>query len=85
MNEIGPVRSVVVKVERTEAGTQVVVLPPGFVLPEGEMTIRREGDALIVEPRKTLLEALDQMQPLSAAEWPDLGDDDLGPLRDVAP
>lgn len=83
MNEIKVNRSVIVKVERTETGAQVIVLPPGFTLSEGEMTIRQDGDALIVEPKMTLLEALDQMEPLSAEEWPDISDDDLGPLRDI--
>ncbi|MHA6691859.1 antitoxin [Devosia sp. A449] len=83
MNEIKPVMSAIARLERTDDGAQIVVLPPGFELPLGEVNIRRDGDRLIVEPRKSLLEALDEMEPLTIEEWPDITDDDLPPLRDV--
>lgn len=83
MNEIKPIKSAIARLERTADGTQIVVLPEGFELPSGEVTIRREGTTLIVEPKKSLLDALDQMEPLTEDEWPDITDDDLLPLRDV--
>jgi antitoxin VapB len=64
---------------------QAVRIPVEFELPGDEATIRKEGDALIIEPkrRKTLLEALDEMEPLGAGEeFPDIDDDHL-PLREI--
>lgn len=52
-------------------------------MPDGQMTIRREGTRLVLEPKRSLLAALDAMEPLSEEEWPDITDDDLGPLRDI--
>jgi antitoxin VapB len=67
---------------------QAVSIPSDFELPGSEVTIRRQGDALIIEPKPakrkpTLLEVLDQMVPLGPEdEFPDIDDDHL-PLREV--
>jgi len=70
-----------------EGRHQMVELPEGFELPGTQATIRRDGDRLVLEPRpgkKRSLEALlNSWEPLSEEEWPDITDDDLGPLRDV--
>jgi antitoxin VapB len=62
---------------------QAIRIPVEFELPGDEATIRKEGDALIIEPkrRKTLLEALDEMEPVP--DFPDVDDNDLLPLRDI--
>ena len=83
MNEINIAKSAIARVDRAEDGKQIVILPKGFELPEGEVTIREQDGALIIERRKTLIEALDQMEPLTEEEWPDITDDDLLPLRDI--
>ena len=67
---------------------QAVSIPLEFELPGDEVTIRRQGDALVIEPKPakrkpTLLEVLDQMVPLTKEEWPDIDDSDLPPLDDV--
>lgn len=65
---------------------QAIRIPVEFELPGTEAFIRKEGGRLIVEPkapRRTLLEVLDTMEPLSQDEWPDVTDDDLLPLDDV--
>jgi antitoxin VapB len=67
---------------------QAVSIPSDFELPGSEVTIRRQGDALIIEPKPakrkpTLLEVLDQMVPLTKEEWPDIDDSDLPPLDDI--
>ena len=67
---------------------QAVSIPSDFELPGSEVTIRRQGDALVIEPKPakrkpTLLEVLDQMVPLTKEEWPDIDDSDLPPLNDI--
>jgi len=66
---------------------QAVRIPVEFELPGTEVTIRQDGDSLVIEPKKkqlTLIEALDQMEPLTAEEWPDIDGSDLPPLKDIA-
>jgi antitoxin VapB len=65
---------------------QAVRIPVEFEMPGTEVTIRKDGDKLILEPkarRKTLIEALDEMETLTEEEWPDITDADLLPPRDV--
>jgi antitoxin VapB len=65
---------------------QAVRIPVEFELPGTEVTIRREGNALVLEPKvkkMTLIEALDQMETLTEEEWPDIDDSDLLPLDDI--
>jgi len=70
-----------------EGRHQMVELPEGFELPGTQATIRKDGDRLILEPKpgkkRSLKELFDSWEPLSEEEWPDITDDDLGPLRDV--
>lgn len=63
---------------------QAVRIPVGFELPGDEAVMRKEGDRLIIEPKApkmTLLEFLDQMEPIP--DFPDVDDSDLPPLRDI--
>jgi antitoxin VapB len=64
---------------------QAVRIPVEFELPGDEALMRKEGDKLIIEPKrkKTLAEVLDEMEPLSKEEWPDVDDSDLLPLDDI--
>lgn len=65
---------------------QAVRIPVEFELPGNEALMRKEGDMLIIEAKpgkkKTLVEYLDSMEPLS--DFPDIDDSDLPPLRDIA-
>lgn len=63
---------------------QAVRIPVGLELPGNEATIRKEGNALIIEPltrKKTLTEVLDSLEAFP--DFPDIDDSDLPPLRDV--
>jgi antitoxin VapB len=64
---------------------QAVRIPVEFELPGEEALMRKEGDKLIIEPKrkKTLGEVLDEMEPLTLEEWPDIDDSDLLPLDDI--
>ena len=66
---------------------QAVRIPVEFELPGDEALIRKEGDRLIIEPKKpkqTLLEVLRNMEPLGPEDaFPDIDDSDLPPLRDI--
>jgi len=65
---------------------QAIRIPVEFELPGDEALIRKEGDRLIIEPKtwkKTLIDVLDSLEPLTEEEWPDITDDDLLPLDDV--
>jgi antitoxin VapB len=64
---------------------QAIRIPVEFEMPGTEVLVSKEGDRLIVEPKpkKTLAEVLDEMEPLSRDEWPDIDDSDLLPLEDV--
>lgn len=65
---------------------QAVRIPVEFELPGDEAEMHKEGDKLIIEPKrrkKTLLEVLDEMEPLGPEDqFPDIDDDHL-PLREV--
>jgi antitoxin VapB len=63
---------------------QAVRIPVEFELPGDEVTIRQEGERLIIEPKakkKTLLEVLDSLEPFP--DFPDVDDSDLPPPRDI--
>lgn len=64
---------------------QAVRIPVDFELPGDEAVMRKEGEKLVIEPmrKKTLLEVLDEMEPLTEEEFPDIDDSDLPPLDDV--
>lgn len=63
---------------------QAVRIPAEYELPGKEALIRKEGDRLILEPKKpkkTLVEFLNEMEPVP--DFPDIDDSDLAPLRDI--
>jgi antitoxin VapB len=63
---------------------QAVRIPVEFEMPGTEVTIRKEGSALVLEPKvkkMTLIEALDQMETIDV-EFPDV-DEGLLPLKDI--
>ncbi len=63
---------------------QAIRIPVEFELPGDEATIRKEGDRLIIEPKKrkpTMAEFLDSLEAFP--EFPDVDDSDLPPLRDI--
>lgn len=67
-------------------GIQIVEIPADLAFDSMDLTIRRDGDRVILEPRKpmlSLLDALRQMQPLPEDEWLQVSDSDLRPLRDI--
>lgn len=65
---------------------QAVRIPVEFELPGDEATIRKEGEVLIIEPKKPLnnvLEYLRSLEPLGPEDqFPDIDLDHL-PLREV--
>ena len=83
VNEIKIVKSAVARLERAEDGSQIIILPEGFELPETEITARKEGDTLILEPKlkPSLREFLDSVEPVDI-DWPDV-DEGLLPLDDI--
>lgn len=62
---------------------QAVRIPVEFELPGDEAVMRKEGDKLIIEPKrkKTLLEVLDAMEPLEEDFPP--RDEGLLPMREI--
>ena len=88
MNEIKIIRADNIKLRHDDDGAQVFVVPAGFELPEGKVTIRKEGDRLVIEPSaskgkapQTWAELFDQMETIDV-EWPDV-DEGLLPLDDI--
>lgn len=66
--------------------TQTVEIPADLAFDSTDLTIRRDGDRVILEQRKlklSLIEALRQMEPLQEDEWLRIDNSDLGPLRDI--
>lgn len=66
--------------------SQTVEIPADLAFDSTDLTIRRDGDRVILEQRKpklSLLEALNGMEPLQEDEWLRVDDSDLGPLRDI--
>jgi len=66
---------------------QAIRIPAEFELPGKESLIRKEGNALIIEPKpadeKTFLDFIKECGPLTEEEWPDIDDSDLPPLDDI--
>ncbi|HTN60372.1 MAG TPA: AbrB/MazE/SpoVT family DNA-binding domain-containing protein [Devosia sp.] len=63
---------------------QAVRIPVEFEMPGTEVTIRKEGDKLVLEPKaapKTFAELFSQMETIDI-EFPDV-DEGLLPLRDI--
>ena len=87
MNEIKSAKSLVTTASLTLSGEhQILEIPEGFELPGTEITITKDGDRLVLEAKRekrSLKDILDSWEPLTEEEWPDITDDDLGPLRDV--
>jgi antitoxin VapB len=68
---------------------QAVRIPAEFELEAAEVTIRKEGGRLVIEPKaeasKSLsnwAELLDGWEPLTAEEWPDI-ERDREPPHDI--
>lgn len=88
MNEIKIIKADNIELRHDDDGAQIFVVPAGFELPEGEVTIRKEGDRLVIEPSaskakapQTWAELFDQMETIDV-EWPDV-DEGLLPLDDI--
>ena len=65
-----------------EGDRQIVEVPEEIALPEAEYLIRRDGDLLIIEPKRSRLrEFLDSIEPVDV-DWPDV-DEGLLPLDDI--
>lgn len=62
---------------------QAVRIPAEFELEAAEVTIRKEGERLVIEPkaRPSLREFLDSIEPVDV-DWPDV-DQGLTLLKDV--
>lgn len=61
---------------------QAIRIPVELELPGTEATIRKEGDKLVIEPKKmkkSLADFLEEMEPVP--DFPDIDDSDLLPLR----
>ena len=67
---------------------QAIRIPVEFELPGDEVTIRKVGDELVLSPvvprARSFAEVRSRMQTFSADEFPDISDDDLLPLDDIA-
>lgn len=65
-----------------EGERQVVEVPKELALPEAEYLIRRDGDVLIIEPKRSKLrEFLDTIEPVDV-DWPNV-DEGLLPADDI--
>ncbi|HTM77805.1 MAG TPA: AbrB/MazE/SpoVT family DNA-binding domain-containing protein [Devosia sp.] len=63
---------------------QAVRIPVEFEMPGTEVTIRKEGDKLVLEPKTrkmTISEFLDSIEPVDV-DFPDADEGQL-PLRDI--
>lgn len=68
--------------------SQAVRIPVEFEMPGKEVTIRKEGEALVIEPKampavapKSWAEFFDNLEPVDV-DFPDV-DEGLLPLRDI--
>lgn len=59
---------------------QAVRIPVEFEFPGTEVTIRKEGDALVIEPKVAPKSFLDIVAKYGPADFPDIDDSDLLPL-----
>lgn len=65
-----------------EGDRQIVEIPAELQVPNAEVTIRKDGDKIVLEPKKpSLREFLDSIEPVDV-DWPDV-DEGLLPLDDV--
>ena len=78
-----------IKVDKTRSRTaslfrngrnQAVRIPVEFELPGTEVTIRKEGDVLIIEPKAAPKSFLDVIAKYGPVDFPDIDDSDLLPL-----
>jgi antitoxin VapB len=81
-----PVEAPVNEIKKSElfksGNGQAVRVPEGFELPGTEVIVTKDGDRLIIEPKKqSLREFLDALEPLDI-EWPDV-DEGLLPPDDI--
>ena len=67
---------------------QAIRIPVEFELPGDEVTIRKVGDELVLSPvvleTRSFAEVRTKMHTFSIDEFPDVTDDDLLPLDDIA-
>lgn len=69
-----------------QGDVQTVEIPADLAFDSTDLTIRRDGDRVILEqrkPKRSFLDALNRMEPLPESEWLRIDDSDLGPLRDI--
>ena len=88
MNEIKTLKADDIELRHDESGAQIIALPVGFELPEGTVSIRKEGSRLVIESTeasmtqaKSWIEFFDKLEPVDV-DWPDV-DEGLLPLDDI--
>ena len=59
---------------------QAVRIPVEFEMPGTEVTIRKDGDKLVIEPKATPRSFLDIVAKYGPVDFPDIDDSDLLPL-----
>lgn len=59
---------------------QAVRIPVEFEMPGTEVTIRKEGDKLVIEPKPAPRSFLDIIAKYGPVDFPDIDDSDLLPL-----
>ncbi len=59
---------------------QAVRIPVEFEMPGTEVTIRKEGDKLVIEPKAAPRSFLDIVAKYGPVDFPDIDDSDLLPL-----
>ncbi|UXN73643.1 AbrB/MazE/SpoVT family DNA-binding domain-containing protein [Devosia sp. A8/3-2] len=59
---------------------QAVRIPVEFEMPGTEVTIRKEGDKLVIEPKAAPRSFLDIIAKYGPVDFPDIDDSDLLPL-----
>ena len=64
---------------------QAVRIPVEFELPGTEVTITKDGDRLIVEPKARSKSFLDVIAKYGPVDFPDIDDSDLLPLDEPQP
>jgi antitoxin VapB len=64
---------------------QAIRIPVEFELPGDKATIRKEGNTLIIEakPKRSFLDVMNEMEPMTKEEWPDIDNSGLLPLDDI--
>ena len=59
---------------------QAVRIPVEFEMPGTEVTIRKDGDKLVIEPKAAPRSFLDIVAKYGPVDFPDIDDSDLLPL-----